>query len=261
VTKADSLQATENTKRQNNYFKIKMDKVDDCLQVTKILKDSKNQIKIKMDSCCSKNMSGVKGRLQQPRPTNTIISGFNGKTSNANYIGINSDNKDELFVDDMPNDLVLLSANSYAEDGAVILLPDCGVQLYMDEDERGEFISFIRKYKAGKSLVVKNKTYEVLDEMGLDTEESMRAIANTYFNTKINVTNIDERILAYLLSGFSITSLIKYVENGKVKGLHPEVTKSALHKFASKWGNSPDVLQLAKPFKMGNQKGYMSEKN
>jgi hypothetical protein len=79
-----------------------------------------------------------------------------------------------------------------------------GVQPYMDEDERDEFVAFIIKYKTGETLVVNNRTYEVREEKGPDMTESMRAIANTYFNTKINVTNVDKRILAYLFSGFSI---------------------------------------------------------
>lgn len=66
-------------------------------------------IKIKMDSACSRNMSGVGGRITDIQIADNTIKGFNGEESKAN--------------------LVLLCANNYAEDGAVVLLPNYGLHL------------------------------------------------------------------------------------------------------------------------------------
>ena len=212
-------------------------------------------IKIKMDSACSRNMSGVGGRITEVQIADNTIRGFKGEESKANLIGKNEDGKVELYVEDMPTDLVLLSANNYAEDGAVVLLPNYGLHLYMDDNERDEFETFIRKYKTGKVMEVNNRTYEVIASEG---EEALSANSHRYFNTNINVSNVEERILAYLLSGFTITAMIKQLEDKSIAGVHPDVTIAALQKFATKWGHSPDVAQLAKPTKMGNIKGYMA---
>lgn len=69
-------------------------------------------------------MSGVKDRIRDIQITDKKEERFNRKNSNTYLIGINKVNKVELFAGDMPTDLVLLSAQSYTEDGAVVLLPD-----------------------------------------------------------------------------------------------------------------------------------------
>ena len=73
-------------------------------------------------------MSGIKDRLQSVRETDSDIhiKGFNDTTSIVTNIGYNEDNKMEYNVSSMPKDLVLLCANDYAQDGAVILLRDEG---------------------------------------------------------------------------------------------------------------------------------------
>lgn len=83
--------------------------------------------------------------------------------------------------------------------------------------------------------------------------------ASTYFNTKVNVSNVEERIMVYLISGLTLKDMFSYVKNGSVSGLHPDVTTKALNAFKHKWGSTPDAFQLANPGKEGNRKGYMSE--
>jgi len=83
--------------------------------------------------------------------------------------------------------------------------------------------------------------------------------ASTYFNTKVNVTNVEERIMVYLISGLTIRDMLSYVKSGSVSGLHPEITTKALNAFKHKWGSTPDAFQLANPGREGNRKGYMSE--
>ena len=132
----------------------------------------------------------------------------------------------------MSTDLVLLFAKDYAEDGAVVLLPEYGLHLNMDEDERLEFEAFIRKYDVGKILEVRNNTYEVVSR----NEEAMSANSHRYFNTNKNVSSVEERIMAYLLSGLTVTSMIKQIEDGSITGIHPEVTVNgnAIHIEKSK---------------------------
>ena len=88
----------------------------------------KNVPVIKMDSCASRNMSGSDGRLTRLRRLSEsrkiVITGFNGSESTVLHEGLNEDNKTEYYVPAMPKDLVLLCANEYAQDGAVILLPE-----------------------------------------------------------------------------------------------------------------------------------------
>jgi len=83
--------------------------------------------------------------------------------------------------------------------------------------------------------------------------------ASTYFNTKVNVSNVEERIMVYLISGLTLKDMLLYVKNGSVSGLHPDITTKALNAFKHKWGSTPDAYQLANPGKEGNRKGYMSE--
>ena len=226
-------------------------------------KKSKN-LKIKMDSACSLSMSGVPGRIIEESITSPIrIHGFNGDISETNITGKNMDNKEELYVPDMPNDLVLLCANSYAQDGAVVLFPNNGYHLYMNDDERDQLESLVREYRQGHSLTVRNRTYEVIKDFEETNEDQLlyaySSNSHKYFNTNINVTNIEERVLTYLLSGLTINDMKTYIKNQHILGFHPDVIISALTEFANKWGHTPDVLQLAKPNKMGNIKGYLTE--
>ena len=87
----------------------------------------------KMDSYASSSMSGDVTRIvtELPLDTDVRIIGFNGTTSSPAGVGLNSDGKKEFFVPSMPKNLALLSAHSYAVDGAVVLLGDGGVVLQL----------------------------------------------------------------------------------------------------------------------------------
>ena len=203
-------------------------------------------------------MSGVDGRVSEKgNGEELVVGGFNGKKSIASIKGINEDGKEEWFVEDMPNDLVLLCANEYAKDGVVILFGDDGMVIRLKGDDEKELRNWIEKYPVEKMLVVKNATYRVIDKEETEVEAM---VANTYFNTKVNVSDGEERILAYMLMGFGWDTLWGGVNDGSIKGFHPGLTKELLNKFAKKWGKSPDILQMAHPNITGNMKGYMSER-
>jgi hypothetical protein len=82
-----------------------------------------------MDSGCGLSMSGVGERLVQVEEAKVTVRGFNGNCTRAELIGKNEDGKSELFVKEMPGDLVLLSARQYAEEGAIVLFADDGYVL------------------------------------------------------------------------------------------------------------------------------------
>ena len=83
--------------------------------------------------------------------------------------------------------------------------------------------------------------------------------ATTYFNTRLHTSSVEERILAYLISGITLKNLKKFVKKKLVSGIHPSITISALNKFEHRYGTSPDAFQLANPNPYGKRKGYFSE--
>ena len=76
-----------------------------------------------------------------------------------------------------------------------------------------------------------------------------------YFNSRVQVSNVDERILAYLIAGFTIPMLKSYLEKGLIHGLHPSVTMHSINAFARRYGNTPDPFALAHPFPYGGERG------
>jgi sulfur transfer complex TusBCD TusB component (DsrH family) len=159
-----------------------------------------DKVAVKFDTACSKNMSGVQGRLQNPteQGSKVTIQGFNGNQSTVTLVGTNADDKSEYYVQQMPSNLVLLCAHDYAMDGAAILFADDGVVLQLDEEQIAQLRDVISPWAVTKQLVVRNSTYEV-SEQGEEMSSHVGYAANTYFNTNINVSNVEERILVYLI--------------------------------------------------------------
>jgi len=222
---------------------------------------------IKFDSACSRNMSGVISRTSdKDSPLQTIsVRGFNNTSSSVDSVGVNDDGKLEYYVSSMPPDLVLLSAHDYVQDGAAILLPDKGVVLSMDADDRAQLMNYLRQYHVLKSLKVKNRTYEVdteynapIIEVSAVSEEAFNSTATRYFNTSVHVSNEQERVLAMLLTGLSFKDLYSMRKNDSVEGLPRDLTLKSLNFFEHRYGRTPNALQLALPSLAGNRKGYMA---
>jgi len=162
---------------------------------------------VKFDSACSRNMSGNFERTTSKQPVSDVcVTGFNGGSSGVDSFGWNEDGQVEYFVSAMPSDLVLLSAHSYVQDGAAILLPDGGIVLEMDADERAQLLDYLQRYSVKKRLVVNNRTYEVAhsvedgivpsdDCVFTNTgsvrvgEEALNSTATRYFNSTVHVSN------------------------------------------------------------------------
>jgi len=232
-----------------------------------------SDLTIKFDTGASHSMSGVPDRISVTQLSPDIaIRGFNSAISTVQAIGRNDHGIDEFFVSDMPDNLVLLCAHQYvSKHGAAILFKDEGIIIDLNKDTMMEFKDYINQYPVAHKLHIRNKTYELADEQSshqyqllYDTssdqqhEQGFSAAPVQYFNSKINVSSVEERILALLISGLTIENLIKYVKHGSVSGLHPDITLSSLHKFSRKYGYSPDAVQLAIPNKQGNVKGYLA---
>jgi len=213
----------------------------------------------KLVSGASSSMSGDSSRIVTNLPcdySNVKIVGFNGSSSSPDCVGLNADDKKEYYVPTMPDNLALLSAHSYASDGAVVLLPDGGAVLRLSPSELDKLKSSLGKFNKTKELCVSNRTYEVCHgdhpaTSGIssdpDSTSSIEAMSNTavrFFNTKVNVSNQTERILTLLMTGLSFRDLYSHVSNGSLEGLPPDLTISALNNYEHKYGCTPELIQL-----------------
>jgi hypothetical protein len=215
-----------------------------CVHHASAQGDIAHMVHVKFDSGCSRNMSGVRDRLldSAAAPANVSVRGFNNSVSAVDSVGLNEDGKVEYYVPNMPSDMVLLSAHDYARDGAAVLMADSGVVLRMSDEERSQLEAFISRFEVTKNLVVRNRTYEVVP-----CEDAMSSTATRYFNSKVHVSSVDERIMVMLLTGLSFNDLLAMVENDSVQGLPRDLSVASLHRFERKFGRTPDVLQLAVP--------------
>ena len=199
---------------------------------------------------------------------NIHVKGFNDSTSPVTQIGLNSDAKNELYIPSMPSDLVLLCAADYTQSGATILFPTDGYVLSLTAEEQAYLRNYADKKPHLKQLIVRNNTYEVLDPPTIDPDTSItvndlyayNSTATKYFNSKVNVSSTQERILATLLTGLTFKDLLTMSKHNSVLGLPRDITPDTLHTFENRYGRAPDVLQLAFPNLAGNTKGYFAPK-
>jgi hypothetical protein len=89
-------------------------------------------------------MSGNSDRLSNTMPTNIRVKGFNDTSSPAATLGLNSDSRPELYIPNMPSDLVLLCAADYTQQGATILFPNEGFVLALSSAEQQYLHSYIK---------------------------------------------------------------------------------------------------------------------
>ena len=266
-----------NNNRNNNIYMLHMDYCNGLEEYgyynnSERCKSSEvSQVRIKFDTGASMNMSGVENRIEVDRDIsnrlNVNINGFNGKSSKAESIGKNGDNKFEYFVPDMPNDLVLLCGHDYASDGAAVLHKDGGVIIRLDESEFDMLMKFVKQYPVLKELKVNNRTYEVVSrdenefaccsEVSTQYEEAYSNTSTRFFNTKTYISNNEERVLTLLLTGLSFKDWMSVVKNDSLGGIPPDVNMQMLNRFENKYGRTPDIIRMAIPHKYGNRKGLM----
>ena len=229
----------------------------------------------KFDSGASRCMSGDPNRTahsRRPLSRPVRITGFNGIGSSPTSMGVNADGKEEYYVSDMPSHLTLLCANAYCQDGCAVLFEDGGLVLRMTKAELAALRDFLSSYPVVKELVVNNRTYEVdhkvatpeaLTVIEVDgerarvptTEDALSGIATRFFNTKVNVSNQEERILTLLMTGLTFRDLYLHVKNRSLSGLPPDLTVHGLNRFAHRFGRTPDILNMANPISLRDATG------
>jgi len=208
-------------------------------------------------------MSGDPTRLTtiSSPPDSIMVKGFNNTSSSVAATGYNADSHPELYVPGMPDDLVLLCAADYTSSGATILLPNEGYVLSLSPNHQQYLREYAQQHDIIKTLTVKNNTYEVVaPEVISNAPVAYSSTATKYFNSKVNVSTAQERILSTLLTGLTFRDLLFLTNHNAVSGLPRDLTATALHSFENKYGRTPDVLQLAFPDLSGNTKGYFAPK-
>ena len=244
---------------------------DDPTLVLSLLAEYKVE---KFDSGASRCMSGDPSRIarSQPLSRSVRITGFNGIGSSPTSMGVNADGKEEYYVEDMPAHLTLLCANAYCQDGCAVLFADGGLVLRMTKAELAALKEFLRNYPVVKQLKVHNRTYEVdqrdatheamtiieVDEdrmRGPMQEDALSGTAARFFNTKVNVSNQEERILTLLMTGLTFRDLYMHVKNGSLSGVPPDLTMRSLNRFSHRFGRKPEILSLAMPINVRDATG------
>lgn len=218
---------------------------------------------VKFDTGCSRNMSGVPGRLHTTSTTQASVQGFNGALERVDAVGTNADSRMEYFLSSMPRNLVLLSGHEYAKEGAAVLFPEDGRVVRLTAEEQAALREFLRPFPTVKELIVKNRTYEVraaAADSNMCAEEAHSSTATRFFNSKINVSNQQERVLAHLLTGMSFKDTYSALRSGSIAGLPRDLTLQALNNYEHNFGTNPPILQLARPNLAGNTKGYHAPK-
>ena len=228
----------------------------------------------KFDSGASRCMSGDPNRIVASRPLSrpVRITGFNGIRSSPTSMGVNADGKEEYYVEDMPSHLTLLCANAYCQDGCAVLFEDGGLVLKMTKAELAALKDFLSTYPVVKQLIVNNRTYEVDHQVDapealtvievvegrhgdLVPEDALSGIATRFFNTKVNVSNQEERILTLMMTGLTFRDLYLHVKNGSLAGIPPDLTVAGLNRFAHRFGRKPDILNMANPINIRDATG------
>jgi hypothetical protein len=104
-------------------------------------------------------MSGNSDRLINTMPTTIRVKDFNDTSGPAATLGFNSDSRPELYIPNMPSDLVLLYAVDYTQSGATILFPNEGFVLALSPAEKQYLRTYAQDKPIIKELIVRNNTY------------------------------------------------------------------------------------------------------
>ena len=216
----------------------------------------------KFDSGASHCMTGDPARHCETRPlTRPVrIVGFNSSGSTPSHIGLNHDGIEEYYVSDMPEHLTLLCANAYCQEGCAVLFADSGIVLRMTATELDGLKAFLRSYPVQKQLRVRNRTYEVdpsststqpltveLAHVAYTLEEALQGTASRFFNTKVNVSNQEERILTLLMTGLTFRDWKSHLKHGSLHGIPRDLTNRGMNQFEYRYGRTPDIINLANP--------------
>ena len=79
------------------------------------------------------------------------------------------------------------------------------------------------------------------------------------FNTKINVSNQEERILVLLMTGLTYRDWMHHLKHGSVRGIPKDLTIPGMHRFSHKYGTNTDISQLASSKNVRDATGLRDE--
>jgi hypothetical protein len=226
-----------------------------------------------LDSGASHSMSGDARRLKAKEAVDIAIRGFNDSKSFANWKGLNSDGIMELYIPNMPEDLVLLCLHDYAKKGCVYLTEFGGKVLNLNPTQQDALERYLASFPSVLNLEVQNGVY-VVDRTVKDNYEPHRAAAaaeeafwvgvsnraGLYFNGRVNYNTVSDRILGLMMSGLSFGAIRSALKHKSIGGVHPDITLESLVRYEKEHGRSPDVVQIALAHQIGNQKAFERQK-
>jgi hypothetical protein len=120
--------------------------------------------------------------------------------------------------------------------------------------------AFLKSYPVQKQLRVRNRTYEVdsastndspltveMAHVAYTLEEALQGTASRFFNTKVNVSNQEERILTLLMTGLTFKDWRAHLQHGSMHGIPRDLTKRGMDTFEYRYRRTPDIMTLANP--------------
>ena len=85
-------------------------------------------------------------------------------------------------------------------------------------------------------------------------------VGATFFNTRVNVSNMEQRILTLMMMGFSYADIYQHVLNrekkkNSINGFPPDLTLAGLEKYKHKYGVTPTLVTLSQPHTINESEG------
>lgn len=121
----------------------------------------------RLDSACSITMSGDKSRLMNVLPrSNVVVRGFDDSRQESSVMGYNSHNVVELYVPNMPPDLVLYSLQQYLKqyNACAVFYPEGGAVYNIAPIAMKSMFSQLGQDDILMQLAVQNGTYCVVED-------------------------------------------------------------------------------------------------
>ena len=130
----------------------------------------------------------------------------------------------------------------YKASGGSLLHDDGGVLFRYKTDGSKEQVQkyMLDHIEIVGNLKVKNSTYELemLDTAQQSAYHSEAYSATKYFNSRTQVNNKSERVLATLMTGLTWDDLMSAVKDKSIKGLERDITVESLNKVHRDYGKT-----------------------
>jgi hypothetical protein len=114
-----------------------------------------------LDSGATHSMSGDARRLEAKEAVAIAIRRFNDSKSFDNWKGLNSDGIMELYIPNMPEDLVLLCLHDYAKKGCAYLTECGGKVFHLNPSQQEALENYLASFPSVLHLEAQNGVYVV----------------------------------------------------------------------------------------------------